>query len=125
MGAKGYKLGSHIAAGADGDVFRGVFLTKRSEVAIKRIKVAEVAGVTVQRHIVQEIAAAFHARKMYADEVGDLNSAGHPCIVSYLDWFAGSGGIEREVCVVMDLCNFGIGDLVYTGNIMRAEYAKT
>jgi len=120
--SNGYKLGQHIAAGADGDVYRGFLPVQRKEVAIKRIKVS---SNVIQRHIHQEIAAAFHARKRYGEEVFDATSKGHPCIVAYLDWFAGSGGPEREVCIVMDLCNFGVGDLVYTGGLMRVEYDKT
>lgn len=121
LSSGGYKVGAHIAAGADGDVFRAIVPTARREVAVKRIRVT--SGV-IQRHTHQEVAAVFHARKMYAKEVNDMKCIGHPCIVGYLDWFAGPGGLDREVFIVMELCNFGIGDLIHTGNVMRTEYEK-
>lgn len=117
----GYKPGAHIAAGADGDVFRAISHVLKREVAIKRIKVT---STVISRHVHQEVSAVFHARKMYGFEVEDLSSLGHPCIVGYLDWFAGPGGVDREVCIAMELCNFGIGDLIHTGNVMRVEYEK-
>lgn len=119
--SKGYRLGSHIAAGADGDVFRGLAKESGNEVAIKRIRMS---SATIQRHVQQEVIAAFHSRKMYAEELGDPNALGHPCIVHYFDWFAGPAGLDREVCIVMELCNFGIGELVHTGKVMRSEYEK-
>jgi len=121
LSSSGYRVGQHIAAGADGDVFRAVNLALKREVAVKRIRVT---SNVIQRHVQQEVAAVFHARKMYAEEVWDKGSIGHPCIVGYLDWFAGPSGIDREVYIVMELCNFGIGDLIHTGNVMRIEYEK-
>jgi len=117
----GYKVGQAIAAGADGDVFRAVSLSAKKEVAVKKIRIT---SDTIKRHVHQEVAAVFHARKMYCDEAIDLNSLGHPCIVAYLDWFGGPAGVDREVYIVMELCNFGIGDLIHTGNVMRIEYEK-
>lgn len=117
----GYKLGPHIAAGADGDVFRAVATESGKEVAIKRVRLT---SAVIQRHVQQEIVAVFNSRKMYAQEVGDPRAPGHPCIVGYLDWFAGPAGLDREVYIVMELCNFGIGELVHTGKIMRSEYEK-
>mmetsp|Transcript_142091 Transcript_142091/g.250575 ORF Transcript_142091/g.250575 Transcript_142091/m.250575 type:complete len:712 (+) Transcript_142091:148-2283(+) len=118
---QGYRLGPHIAAGADGDVFRGLAKESGMEVAIKRVRLS---SAIIQRHAHQEIIAVFHSRKMYAEEVGNPRATGHPCIVGYLDWFAGPAGLDREVCIVMELCNFGIGELVHTGKVMRSEYEK-
>jgi len=121
LASGGYKLGQHIAAGADGEVFRALALKAKKEVAVKRIRIS---SATIQRHAHQEVSAVFHARKKYAEDVEDLNCAGHPCIVGYLDWFAGPGGMDREVYIVMELCNFSVADLVHTGNVMRTEYEK-
>lgn len=119
----GYELGLQIAAGADGNVFKAVsFVAGREiEIAAKRIKVT---NAVIQRHVVQEVTSVFHARKKYVEEVHDQTCFGHPCIVGYFDWFAGQGGLEREIWIAMELCNFAVSELIYSGSTMRTEYEK-
>jgi len=123
--SQGYQLGSRIASGADGDVFRAVQLATKRDVAIKRVRVASEA---IKRHVVQEVTATFHARARYVEEQELVDPSphthGHPCLVESLDWFAGLAGLEREVCLVMELCNFGLSDLIHTGLELRTEYDR-
>lgn len=114
----GYEAGKNISCGADGDVC--VLVDEEDQkFAGKRMRLH---SAVIQRHAQQEISAVFHARKKYAHEIGDLASLGHPNIVAYLSWFGGTGGVDREVWLVMELCDFSLSDLIFMVNNVRTQY---
>eukprot|EP00929_Paragymnodinium_shiwhaense_P042414 TRINITY_DN21958_c1_g3_i3.p1 TRINITY_DN21958_c1_g3~~TRINITY_DN21958_c1_g3_i3.p1 ORF type:complete len:712 (-),score=179.51 TRINITY_DN21958_c1_g3_i3:97-2232(-) len=123
----GYRLAVQLAAGTQGDVFDArvpaeqPLLGGRTEVAIKRVRVTNAA---IQRHTVQEFTTVFAARMRYAKEVNDEAAPGHPRLASYLDWFAGPSGLDREVCLVMEKCDFAVNDILYTVGQARVTYEK-
>lgn len=117
----GYKLGSQISAGAEGDVFCVSTASSPRGVAAKRMRIGNAAN---QRHALQEVSAVFFARTKHGEEVGDESSLGHPNIVNYLDWFAGSGGLDREVWIVMERCEFALSNMVQAVGQVRSQYER-
>jgi len=144
----GYHKGQHISAGADGDVFKAAcrkpedihYLCndnndsnnsdnntttndkggghgKVREVAVKQMRLS---SVTIQRHAAQELSSVFFAKRKYAEEVGADWVEGHPNIIAYLDWF----GNDRELCLVMECCDFTLSDMIYTVGSMRSQYER-
>eukprot|EP00439_Symbiodinium_sp_Y106_P017390 s4369_g2.t1 len=95
----------------------GALSSDSSQVALKHMRAINAA---IQRQIQQEISVVFHCRAKYAEEVGDPVSLGHPCIVAYLDWFAGQRSILAELkeayltrWQVMELCSFSLADMIF------------
>ncbi|CAE7945242.1 Pak5 [Symbiodinium sp. KB8] len=128
---RGYVQGKHLSCGATGEVFLGrvpascpeygALSIDSSQVALKHMRAINAA---IQRQIQQEISVVFHCRAKYAEEVGDPVSPGHPCLVAYLDWFAGPTGLDREVYLVMELCSFSLADMIFAAGNLRADFDK-
>jgi len=121
MIGKGYRVGQHISAGAEGDVYCAISVGPVHEVALKRIRVT---NAQIQRHVQQEVEAVFKARACYAEEVGDPAALGHPHIVGYVDWFAGSSGLDREIYIAMERCDFSLNDMIFTVATYRSTYER-
>ncbi|CAE7253944.1 CPK1 [Symbiodinium sp. CCMP2592] len=129
---RGYVQGKHLSCGATGEVFLGrvpascpeygALSIDSSQVALKHMRAINAA---IQRQIQQEISVVFHCRAKYAEEVGDPASLGHPCIVAYLDWFAGPSGLDREVYLVMELCSFSLADMIFAAGNLRGDFEKS
>ncbi|CAJ1454206.1 unnamed protein product, partial [Effrenium voratum] len=121
---QGYKQGRHVSCGATSEVYlgRAEGAGDAREVALKCMRGIN-AG--VQRQIQQEISTVFRCRAMYAEEVEDPESQGHPNLVAYLDWFAGPNGLDREVYLVMEFCPFGLADMIFVAGNLRGEYEKS
>lgn len=120
----GYRLGQQISSGTQGDVFlcAGVMEGAVRQLAAKRVRVS---NASICRHLLQEVSAVFTARARYAEEISDPSSPGHPNIVEYVDWFAGPHGIDREVYIAMERCDFALNDMVATANQMRSQCERS
>ncbi|CAE8666912.1 unnamed protein product, partial [Polarella glacialis] len=134
LGNNGYRMGRHISGGATGDVFIGAAAPNCAafgdllgadgaprEVALKQIKSSSASN---QRQLQQEIVAVFQSRLKYAEETNNPQSPGHPNIVAYLDWFGGPAGVDREVYLVMELCQVNLNDIIFTAGSMRSQYER-
>jgi len=106
-----YRLGVPLAQGAAGDVFAAVSVSKGSytQVAAKRMRVAKYSQ---RRLALNEIQASFLCRD------------GHPNIVRTLDWFPGLDGIDREIYLIMERCDFGLDDFIHAVREARISYEK-
>jgi len=100
-----YVLGTEIASGSDGDVFSAVRVFAQGSglepqpVALKRIKLL---GPKPRKHAHTELRVAATA----------TGAGGHEHLVRLLDFFGGSDGLDNVVFLVMQMCAFGLDDLI-------------
>eukprot|EP00397_Hematodinium_sp_SG-2012_P031009 GEMP01032883.1.p1 GENE.GEMP01032883.1~~GEMP01032883.1.p1 ORF type:complete len:486 (+),score=72.08 GEMP01032883.1:400-1857(+) len=96
-----YRLGVELAQGAQGDVFAAVSVCggHYTQVAAKRVRVLSGSH---RRHVLNEVETAYLCR----------NAGEHENVIRYLDWFPGIDGLDREIYLVMERCDFGLDDFI-------------
>lgn len=114
------KLGPEFAQGAEGDLFAAVDRSTGRQLAVKRIRIS---SDLIKKHVYTELCSVFAAQREYEEEEGE-GAGGHPSIVEYIGWCAGPGGIDREIYLVMDRCDFDLADLVRGVREARAAHDR-
>jgi len=109
-----YRLGAELAQGSTGDVFAAVIVQegKYTQVAAKRVRITTSAS--KRRNICKEIETAYLTRMR----------GGHENIIQYLDWLPGLDGVDREIFLIMERCDFGLDDLIRPLKETRAIYER-
>jgi len=108
-----YVLGMELAQGAAGDVFAAVTVEDGSfvQVATKHVRLTSSSR---RKHVINELEAALIAQK----------NGAHENVIKYLDWFPGADGVDREIFLVMERCDFGLDDIIRPVRDTRALYER-
>lgn len=116
----GYEYMAEIGCGSEGNVLSARQVGQaHAQLAIKVVRLSSPA---IRKHVCQELQIGLGVLR--EEREGDEDVTGLRYLVSFHDWYPGVGGVDREVHMVLERCEFQLDEMLRTVQDARATYER-
>merc|ERR1719359_1651548 len=87
------------------------------------VKVVRLSSPAIRKHVAAELQIGLGVLREECEQE-PLDACGRRHLLGFYDWYPGVGGVEREVHMVLERCEFQLDEMLRTVQDARATYER-